>query len=375
MLADDEEISAKRKQPPSKPTYATEDSAETKEPASASTANLPKKNAPTNTISNLAQETNKHATEVPSLQVEEDSVCNNVTIDPEDATEDSAPKKGRTRPKICKHEGCTNQVQNGGVCRRHGAKLTQYKCTHVGCTNYAHNGRDRLCDSHRHGGKRKKYKYARRICVQNSEKEFDASTDNISNDVQEKNKQAEEPPLLQTEGSSANIKMLVDDEAISTKRKQPPSAPMYATEVSVPRRWIYICKHKGCTSQVRNGGVCITHGAKPTICTYIGCTKSSNKGGLCFRHGVKVYCSHTGCRYLAQKGGVCVRHGERRPPRIYKICSHKGCTSQGQRKGLCNKHAILKGTYKICSHEGCTFQGQRKGGLCSKHAQYKRKKP
>jgi len=35
----------------------------------------------------------------------------------------------------CYVDGCTNQIKNGGVCRRHGAKVTL--CSSEGCTNHA----------------------------------------------------------------------------------------------------------------------------------------------------------------------------------------------------------------------------------------------
>jgi hypothetical protein len=37
--------------------------------------------------------------------------------------------------KRCSHEGCTNHVVKGGVCRRHGAQAKL--CKHEGCTNQA----------------------------------------------------------------------------------------------------------------------------------------------------------------------------------------------------------------------------------------------
>ena len=40
--------------------------------------------------------------------------------------------------KICEHEGCTNKVRSGGVCIRHGAKVTL--CKHEGCTNHVRSG-------------------------------------------------------------------------------------------------------------------------------------------------------------------------------------------------------------------------------------------
>ncbi len=51
--------------------------------------------------------------------------------------------------KRCSIEGCTNQVINGGVCKRHGAKR---ECRHEGCTSHAVKGG--VCI--RHGAKMKR---------------------------------------------------------------------------------------------------------------------------------------------------------------------------------------------------------------------------
>ena len=42
------------------------------------------------------------------------------------------------KTKVCSSEGCTNQAQVGGVCRRHGAKVKL--CRIEGCTNKAQVG-------------------------------------------------------------------------------------------------------------------------------------------------------------------------------------------------------------------------------------------
>ncbi|KAL3810369.1 hypothetical protein ACHAXA_007703 [Cyclostephanos tholiformis] len=47
------------------------------------------------------------------------------------------PKKCAKVPR-CSHEGCFNQVQQGGVCTRHGAKLR--RCSLEGCTSKAVQG-------------------------------------------------------------------------------------------------------------------------------------------------------------------------------------------------------------------------------------------
>jgi hypothetical protein len=46
--------------------------------------------------------------------------------------------KHRAKHKYCSAEGCTNQVQNGGVCMKHGAKVKL--CSAEGCTSRAQGG-------------------------------------------------------------------------------------------------------------------------------------------------------------------------------------------------------------------------------------------
>jgi hypothetical protein len=43
----------------------------------------------------------------------------------------------------------------------------------------------------------------------------------------------------------------------------------------------------GCTNQVQNRGVCITHGAKveKKLCSFEGCTNQVRSGGVCITHG------------------------------------------------------------------------------------------
>jgi hypothetical protein len=40
--------------------------------------------------------------------------------------------------KRCRHEGCTNQAKNGGVCITHGANVKL--CSFEGCPNHAQKG-------------------------------------------------------------------------------------------------------------------------------------------------------------------------------------------------------------------------------------------
>ena len=43
-------------------------------------------------------------------------------------------------------DGCTNQVQKGGVCMRHGASYTKKTCSREGCTNLVQKGK--VCIRH-----------------------------------------------------------------------------------------------------------------------------------------------------------------------------------------------------------------------------------
>jgi hypothetical protein len=81
------------------------------------------------------------------------------------------------------------------------------------------------------------------------------------------------------------------------------------------KTYIKLCRVEGCTKQVQNGGVCITHGAKLKRCSSEGCPNRAVKGGVCKRHGAVVErkkCSAEDCTNLAVKGGVCHRHGAER---------------------------------------------------------------
>jgi len=44
----------------------------------------------------------------------------------------------------------------------------------------------------------------------------------------------------------------------------------------------------GITNQVRQGGVCIRHGAKVKRCSSEGCRNNAQTGGECKRHGARV---------------------------------------------------------------------------------------
>ena len=147
----------------------------------------------------------------------------------------------------CSSEGCTNQVVNGGVCKRHGAKVK--RCSKEACTNQAVKGGACI----KHGAK-----IIRKRC----------SREGCTNKV--------------VQGGFCTKH--------GAKRKQ--------------------CSSEGCTTMSQVAGLCYRHGSKrKERCSGEGCTNQALKGGVCWRHGArKKLCSTEGCTNIVVKGGVCRRH-------------------------------------------------------------------
>ena len=122
-----------------------------------------------------------------------------------------------------------------------------------------------------------------------------------------------------------------------------------------------LCSHEGCTNVLKEGGVCVRHGAKVRRCKREGCNNIVRIGGVCIKHGAPIKrCSQEGCTNYAQRRGVCVRHGA---SWTRKTCSYKGCTAYVQNGGVCIRHGAK---VKLCGHEGCT-NNAKKGGVCRRH--------
>ncbi len=139
------------------------------------------------------------------------------------------------------------------------------------------------------------------------------------------------------------------------------------------KKYRYECSADGCTNQVKQGGVCIRHGAKVKRmeCSVDKCTNPVQKGGVCTEHGAKhgakrKLCSSSseGCtNNYVQKGGVSVRYGAR--TRI--LCNMEGCNKIAQRKGVCWRHGAKHlAKRKLCSSEGCKNYAKT-GGVCIRH--------
>ena len=103
--------------------------------------------------------------------------------------------------KKCSADGCTNLAKKGGVCVRHGAKVTMRRCSSEGCMNFVRKGG--VCI--RHGANVK-----RKLCS------FDGC------------------PNQDVKGG------VCIRHGARQKR----------------------CRSQGCTNQARKGGVCVKHGAK-----------------------------------------------------------------------------------------------------------------
>ena len=123
-------------------------------------------------------------------------VENNISVSSEVLSE---PK--RRKIYSCNNKGCTNIVQNGGVCIRHGAKVKT--CSIEGCTNNVVKGG--VCI--RHGAKRNRKKYT-------------CSQEGCTNNALRRG-------VCMRHGATVKT-----------------------------------CSYEGCTNQSKKGGVCIRHGAK-----------------------------------------------------------------------------------------------------------------
>ena len=167
----------------------------------------------------------------------------------EQAPRKVAPKQYR---KICSADGCTNQVQKGGLCRRHGAKTK--RCSVEGCKNHA-----------KKGG----------VCIKHGAKKTQCSMEECTNHAVRRGVCIKHGAKVEYKG----------------------------------------CSVEGCTNLAQKRGVCMKHGAKRKLCSSAVCTNSAKKGGVCIKHGAKVKrCSFEGCTNHSKRGGVCRRHGAYRNP-------------------------------------------------------------
>eukprot|EP00581_Thalassiosira_minuscula_P016666 CAMPEP_0183725906 /NCGR_PEP_ID=MMETSP0737-20130205/21893_1 /TAXON_ID=385413 /ORGANISM="Thalassiosira miniscula, Strain CCMP1093" /LENGTH=245 /DNA_ID=CAMNT_0025957069 /DNA_START=59 /DNA_END=796 /DNA_ORIENTATION=- len=138
--------------------------------------------------------------------------------------------------KKCSHKGCTNRSHSGGVCKRHGAKLTE--CFIQGCTNHVRKGG--ICEMH--GGKRTKCSHEG--CTNNAQKGGVCI------------RHGAKPKTCNHEGCTRNAK-----KGGLCKRH---GAGATFTK----------CSHEGCSNYAQKGQVCGRHWAKREKCNHDGFTKA-----------------------------------------------------------------------------------------------------
>jgi len=129
-----------------------------------------------------------------------------------------------------------------------------------------------------------------------------------------------------------------------------------------PYVFVNICSSEGCSTQGRQGGVCVH------MCGSEGCPNSAVEERV--RHdakaSVQLLCNREGCTNHAREGGVCWRHGENAKRWGILRCSIEGCPSQRVKGGMCKSHGEKNDMHNFCSREGCKMLAQTEG-LCIKH--------
>ena len=160
---------------------------------------------------------------------------------------------GAVGNKRCSHKGCTYSARKGGVCVTHGAVVS--RCSHKGCIKSARNGG--VCTTH--GAERKR-----------------CSHEGCPNQVVKGG-------VCITHGATK-------------KRKR--------------------CSHKGCTNHVVKMEECVSlmahrNRSENVVATRDVQTKPKRVGKVCITHGAKAkvqQCSRRGCTSNVRKGGVCNKH-------------------------------------------------------------------
>ena len=159
-----------------------------------------------------------------------------------DAPKNVARKKYRYE---CSADGCTNYAQQGGVCKRHGAKVK--RCSSEGCTNLAQNGG---------------------VCVKHGAKVKRCSSEGCTNI-------ALKGGMCMRHG--AKVKRC---SSVGCTNNAQNGGVCIRHGAKVKR-----CSSEGCTNNAQNGGVCIRHGAKVKKCSSEGCSNQARREGVCKRHG------------------------------------------------------------------------------------------
>jgi hypothetical protein len=192
-----------------------------------------------------------------------------------ETSENNWPRKSsrakKKSAKLCSGDRCTNAAVNDGMCKRHGAEMTNKLCSAEGCTNYAVN-KQGFCVRHGHGAKTPVIPpppsypppgYLRFAeCVQSGK-----------NDTK-----SDQGGEISAAGGTKRKRSSGEEEAPKKDGKKYKKKPK--------------CSHDGCTNSSIKRGVCWRHGAKNLVnnrkrCSAEGCKNHVHKGEVCIHHWAK----------------------------------------------------------------------------------------
>ena len=273
---------------------------------------------------------------------------------------ESGSSKKKYKKRFCRVAECSNQVVNGGVCVRHGAKRYDYICSVAECTKQVQ--RRGLCV--RHGAYSENNQDS-----DNHSSVATATTDNYRSSFPRGGGQqgmtmnhnfgaansgfcqpTTQSGSLQRSNATPGNQQIEPTAAIgdneATKRKEAARSTVNRDNnesgSSKKKRKKYFCSVAECTNQVVNGGVCIRHGAKVKRCNVVGCPNQVLNGGVCFSHGAKKYiCSVDECTSQVRWRGLCGWHGAKlkqyRQQCQFQHPTHR-CTTIATYDGFCYMH-------------------------------------
>eukprot|EP00984_Skeletonema_dohrnii_P027045 scaffold16471_cov106-Skeletonema_dohrnii-CCMP3373.AAC.4 len=202
----------------------------------------------------------------------------NNAVDAQDAeaktelSENSWPRKSsrarKKSEKLCSVDRCMNAAVNDGMCKRHGAEMTNKLCSAEGCTNYAVN-KQGFCVRHGHGAKTPVRppppSYPPPGYLRFAERVQSGKNDTKSDQGE-----------ISAAGGTKRKRSSGEEEAPKKDGKKYKKKPK--------------CSHDGCTNSSIKRGVCWRHGAKNLVnnrkrCSAEGCKNHVHKGEVCIHIG------------------------------------------------------------------------------------------
>ena len=186
----------------------------------------------------------------------------------------------QVRPKLCKHQDCTNGAKSRGLCTKHGGGK---RCQHSDCENGAQHPTE-FCIKHG-GGKRCQHKGCKTS--------------------------AESPTDFCIKHGGGKRCQHVDCE----------NGALHPTAFCGKHGGGKRCQHIGCKTGAVSRGLCTKHGGGKR-CQHSDCENGALSRGLCSKHGGGKRCQHKDCENGAVSAAdFCSKHGGG------KRCQHKDCTN------------------------------------------------